>query len=177
MWLALLRGINVGGHKKIKMAELKALFVSLGFTDVVSYIQSGNLIFNAPELRAPEIIERITTAIEQTYAFHVPVILRQIEDLQVLIEQRPLHFEGLKSVYVCFFSEAPQAELLEGLKPFCTRSEQFQLQLQGKALYLDYPQGCGQSKLNNNLIERKLNCVATTRNWNTVLKLSTLLSQ
>lgn len=172
MWLSLLRGINVGGHKKIKMAELKALYTALGFTEVHAYIQSGNLIFSAREREPGEIISQIQNAIVQNYAFEVNVLLRQASDLHALCQDKPRQFDDLKSIYVCFLSQAFHADDLLALQSFCTQGEL--IQTHGQELYLYYPKGYGKSKLNNSTIERCLNTVATTRNWNTILHLKAL---
>jgi len=174
MWLSLLRGINVGRHKKIKMAELRELYQSMGLTNVQSYIQSGNVVFCAPEQNAQELSSLIQTAIYKKYGFEVSVLMRQETDLLALAEHKPSHFDVAKAIYICFSSQDFSTIDLDCLKPYCKNGECYEPQ--GKQLYLYYPNGYGKSKLNNNLIESKIKCIATTRNWNSLLRLKSLMA-
>ncbi len=177
-FLAILRGINVSGQKKIIMAELKSLFESLEFENVKTYIQSGNVIFESEIRNITELKKQIENAIEKEYDFHVTVLIRTEEDILKLISCNPynpvdLAKEGTK-VLVTFLENSPLTGLVGSLETFKGSNESFEVQ--GDHLYLYCPDGYGKTKLSNNLIGKKLNLQATTRNWKTVIKLSQMFN-
>jgi len=175
-FIALLRGINVGGNKKIKMLDLKALFQSLGFTDVVTYIQSGNVVFQSDQNSLTELQSNIEQSIKQTFGFDVPVQILTDKSLNEQVAQLPfkeLNVEQHGSqVMLCFLSNMPDTEKLEKLTPYQTADEQ--VHLIKKVIYLYYPNGSGRSKLTNHVIEKIFKLNATTRNLKTATKLVTL---
>lgn len=171
--ISLLRGINVSGHKKIKMADLKALYEYLGFTNVITYIQSGNVIFETENTNTDELVGLIEKAIEQSYQFQVPVIVRTVENLSTIIEDCPfnpvnLEKDGTK-IMISFFSKPVSEGKEDLLEPYRHISES--ITIVGSHAYLHCPSGYGKTKLSNNLLEKKLEIVATTRNWKTLIKL------
>jgi len=171
-YISLLRGINVSGQKKIKMDALRDLYASLGFTNVKSYIQSGNVIFESDESNVSSLVQRIESKIEQVYGFSVPITLRTSAQMLFVLENNPFlgeRQEEIKQLYVTFFLKSPDKTRLNDLTQYATKAEEFHLN--GQEMYLFYPNGTGRSKLSNNLIERKLGISATTRNWRTVNKL------
>jgi len=176
-FIALLRGINVGGHKKIKMAELKLMFEALSFTDVVTYIQSGNVIFTASE--DADLDVRIQQGIHDTFGFDVPVFIRSAAEVQSVYDGCPYENIDLKtdgtSLLVTFLSEQPQADFIPLLTPFISAPEK--CVVVHKEVYLHCPEGYGKTKLSNPLIEKKLKVQATTRNWKTVNKLLELANK
>ena len=109
-YICLLRGINVGGHKKIKMAELKTLFTSLGYNDVVTYIQSGNIIFKSHEKSIDEITAVIKKAIVSTYGFEVPVFVLTRAMLTQVYENYVLSPECIASSYFTLLHTVPSTE-------------------------------------------------------------------
>lgn len=172
-YISVLRGINVSGQKKIKMADLKSLYESLGFQNVVTYIQSGNVIFDAGSSDKNELKTTTEKAIEERYAFHVPVDIRTHREISDIIDNNPLgpvdpQKNGTK-VLVTFLSAEPAAEKIAGLQHHVAEPEQ--LFVMGKEVYLYCPNGYGKSKLSNTFLEKKLGVGATTRNWKSVLKL------
>lgn len=171
-YISLLRGINVSGQKKILMKDLRALYESLGLTQVTTYIQSGNVIFESEEIDRTRLQAQIETKIQQEYNFEVPVTLRSTRELQDIIKTNPFAHEvasNSKAMYLTFLSAEPSEDGLSQLAQFPFKNEQYIIQ--GKEVYLIYPDGYGKTKLTNQVLEKKLNVSATTRNWRTVNKL------
>lgn len=171
-YISILRGINVSGQKKIIMKDLKALYENAGFKDVVTYIQSGNVLFNADEsLSEKEIIKLIEEAIFTTYQFHVPIIIRTINELETVVAENPYLTEesDIERLYVSFLAEDPSEQALENLKKYDFPPEKYAVY--GRTVYISCPNGYGNTKLSNNFFESKLKVSATTRNWKTTNKL------
>lgn len=176
-YVSVLRGINVSGQKKIKMADLKALYESVGLKDVSTYIQSGNVIFKSDIKPVSKIQESLEKAIASQYKFHVPIELRTFKELTKIIETCPYsaidpEVDGTK-VLVSFLSAKPKQEDVSKLLSFVSDPEK--LTVNGREVYLYCPTGYGKSKLSNNFVEKVLCVDATTRNWKTVLKLHEML--
>ncbi len=174
--ISLLRGINVSGQKKILMADLKRLYEGLGFTQVTTYIQSGNVVFETSDRRRKHLQNSIQSAIAAKYGFDVPVELRSRHDLQQVIANCPfaevdLVAEGSR-VAVAFLGDQPAASAVAKLAQHVHPPEK--LVVMGREVYLHCPDGFGRTKLTNQMIEKKLGTVATARNWKTVLKLCEL---
>ena len=164
----MLRGINVGGQKRIKMEELIILYESLGFKNVMSYLQSGNVIFNAAEniKGLPNVIEG---KIKQVFSFPVAVLLRLPTELQQIINNNPfLEEKGLDTdkLFITFLSDAPTESALSQIKEMPDELDRFVANR--KEIYLYCPNGYGRTKFSNDFFERKLGVTATTRNWKTV---------
>ena len=169
-YISLLRGINVSGQKKVNMKELKSLYEGLGFEGVVTYIQSGNVIFNAPSKNKAELREGIEKAIEKKYRFRVPVEIRTSRELSNVIKNCPfgsvnLEEDGTK-VLVTFLSSRPGDARLQEVLNYVAEPEK--LVLDGTEIFLYCPNGYGKSKLSNTFLEKKLAVGATTRNWKSV---------
>lgn len=168
--IALLRGINVGGHRKILMTDLKELFMGLGFEGVITYIQSGNVIFTNPESKSiQQIQEVVQKQILVSYDFEVPVLVITEEELRQIAKENPYIGSEIKKLYFTFLSEIPESNTL-GKDDFTPDK----FQIIGKTVHVHYNEKISNSKLTNNLIEKKLKVTATTRNWKTVEKLITL---
>ena len=176
--LALLRGINVSGHNMIKMDALKKALESIGFKDVVTYIQSGNVFVESEEVSAAKVGFLITQEIFKTFGHDVPTIVISKEDLQSCLD-RNLFLKDknvdLKKLYVSFLtSELPENMMtqinLNFIKPDL-------IQLDGKRIYLKYDISPAKTRLDNKWIEKNMNVIATTRNWNTVNKLLELFEE
>ena len=173
-YISMLRGINVSGQKKILMVDLKALYEKIGFKEVVTYIQSGNVVFQASKsLTEVEIISMIQTAITEKYQFEVPVMIRLADEIAAIIENNPFLKQkdtDIERIYVAFLSEKPSEVYLEKVHTFDFSPDQFVIV--DKTIYLYYPvTGYGNSKMTNNFFESKLKVKATTRNWKTTKKL------
>ena len=172
-YISLLRGINVSGQKKMKMSDLKSLYEELGFQDVLTYIQSGNVIFNTEIKSKSDLSELIENAIDNKYKFHVPVEIRTNSEISKILKNCPfgsvdIEHEGTK-VLVTFLSAKPLEDKLEKVLEYVTETEE--LVLKGKEVYLYCPNGYGKSKLSNTFLEKKLGVGATTRNWKSVNQL------
>lgn len=168
-YIAMLRGINVSGQKIIKMEHLRASFEALGFSEVKTYVQSGNVVFKAAKTSATSLAGKIAKKILADFRFSVSVLIRTTAELGEVLKQNPFaKVAGSEEnkLYVTFLSEpAPKgAEAL--LKPLAAKTEQFQVC--GREIYLHCPDGYGNTKFSNNAIEKKLSIEATTRNWRTV---------
>jgi len=168
-YIAMLRGINVSGHKTIKMEQLRASLAELGFSNIETYVQSGNVVFEAANDSADSLSTKIEQKILRDFCFSVPVFLTTSKKVAVIIKQNPF----LKSpnidhskLHVTFLSEDPPETALEQLQPLAVKPEQFRIM--GREIYLYCPNGYGNTRLSNTAIEKKLSVVATTRNWNTV---------
>jgi uncharacterized protein (DUF1697 family) len=169
IYISILRGINVSGQKKILMADLKVLFEKQGFKNISTYIQSGNVIFEAGKKTPHQLEQSISKAIEKQYGFEVPVIVRTIDALQKVITINPfLKTKGINTekLHVTFLSEMPAASELKVLQTFDYSPDQFKVIDQEVFLYC--PESYGETKLSNKFFENKLKVNATTRNWKTV---------
>ena len=171
-YVSLLRGINVSGHKIIKMEPLRKSFEALGLGDVQTYVQSGNVVFKARKQSSEILSNKIREKIARDFGFSVPVIIRSSEEVRRAIENNPfLKQRGIDSsrLHVTFLSKAPEKDSLKALEALTARPDQFRYS--GREVYLYCPDGYGRTKLSNNALEKVLGVTATTRNWNTVNKL------
>ncbi len=173
-YIALLRGINVGGNTMIKMADLKALFGSLGFENVATYINSGNLAFDARKTDADKLAARIEAAIEKDLGKAVPVIIREQNDIARIIDANPFagEFESHKEMHVLFLTENMPKDKEEQLLEAAPKGERFAAA--GREIFCHLPNGVADSLLGKSFIERKLKLAVTGRNWRTVEKLAEL---
>lgn len=177
-YISILRGINVSGQKKIKMAALKALYEAQGFESVTTYIQSGNVIFESMGTNRDDLKKAIENAIEQKYLFHVPVDIRSNQELKTVVDNCP--YEEAKAeengtkVLVTFLKSTPEQQKQKLLQEYVKSPER--LTIQGSEVYLYCPNGYGKSKLTNTFLESKLGVSATTRNWKSVKALYELSS-
>jgi uncharacterized protein (DUF1697 family) len=174
-YIALLRGINVGGHRLIKMADLKALYEAMGFGAVQTYIQSGNVVFQADEAEQP-LRQRLEQRIAETFGFPVTVTLRTHGALARVIADCPFAPDALaegENLYVALLAEAPASSSIERLLASKT-TEPDEFRLLGQEVYLLYRQNMRQTQLTNGFLESKLGVSATTRNWRTLTNLATM---
>jgi uncharacterized protein (DUF1697 family) len=171
----MLRGINVSGQKKIRMADLRDLYESLELKNVQSYLQSGNVVFDSDEKDIDKLKEAIETQIETNYGFSVPVLIRIKEDFQRVIKEHPFAEEEAIRVLVTFLYESPEKSKLEELSQHEDKVDQFAIGEQ--EIFLFCPGGYGRTKLSNNFFEKKLGVVATTRNWKSVNALYEMASE
>ena len=170
-YVAILRGINVSGHKIIKMERLRAGFEALGFAHVKTYVQSGNVIFETDEPPAG-LAAKIEGKILDEFGFEVPVLTKSAKELKDIVKRNPFVKDDQidqAKLHVTFLSSDPPRNALESLQPLAVGAEQ--VRLAGRAVYLFCPNGYGTTKLTNTALEKKLSCRATTRNWATTNKL------
>ena len=172
-YIAILRGINVSGQKKIRMEDLRELLNGCGFKNLQTYIQSGNVVFQSEMTDQKKVSSMIADAIKDKYDFDVPVILREAVDLDYMLNNNPFLSNGREKeknrLYVTFLDEKPAQAKMENINQEDYKPDEFQFQ--GREVYLYVPVGYGKTKLSNNFFENKLKVTATTRNWNTVKKL------
>jgi uncharacterized protein (DUF1697 family) len=167
-YVALLRGINLGARNKIAMPELTRLFVDLGYADVTTYIQSGNVVFKADKALPADIEQSIADKL----GLDVAVLLRTKDELAALAAANPFlgRNTDLTKLHATFLAGAAGGELS------VPTGETAECALGDQVVYLYCPDGYGRTRLNNAFIERRLGVVATTRNWRTVTKLCELAS-
>jgi len=175
-FIALLRGINVSGQKKIKMSDLKLLFEDLGFENVKTYIQSGNVIFSSKEKSVKKLESKISLGIKNKYRFDVPVLVINPDEIEYVLKNNPFikKKKATEKLYVTFLADIPSSEKIEKLETKNYSPEEYIID--GKFIFLFFPKGAGKAKLNNNLFENKLKLTATSRNWNTIKTLLELVN-
>jgi len=174
--VSLFRGINVGGNRIVPMNELKSLHETLGFRNVVTYIQSGNVVFTSDETDPAQIANQIEESFAQKFGFRSQVIVRTAAELEEAIANNPFRNsleKEAKAVLVVFLATRLESSTLEDLKKSYNGPEE--MYLIGQELFVYYPDGMGRSKLTLPLIEKKLKTAATGRNWNTVLRLREMM--
>ena len=169
--IALLRGINVGGHKKVPMADLRAALADAGFEDVKTYVQSGNVALTAKERSPAKVGRRVEQAIEKAFGFDVAVVVRSREEIAALIEDDPLGDVATNPTYrvVVFLADKLDRERLADVDPADFAPEAFALR--DYEIVMWAPDGQRDSKLVKTLTEKRSGVVGTARNWKTVLKL------
>ena len=171
-FISLLRGINVGGHKKIKMAELREHYASLGFANVRSYIQSGNLVFESELTDQAEIARLIAEKIMAVYGFDVKIVMRNLEEYDAAIAANPFLDRGeedLRKIIVMFAGSPIPEDWREKVPEFPNSTDE--LTVIGKEFFLYCPDGYRNTKYTHALLERKLKIDVTARNWRSVLKI------
>jgi uncharacterized protein (DUF1697 family) len=175
IYIALLRGINVGGHNVIKMAELKSLFESMGFGSVKTYIQSVNILFESDE-KVDLLRQRIEQEVFKGFGFSVTVILRTAKELEQIIKNCPFNAETLsqgESLHISFLTQAPSQEAINHVLTYNSESEE--CKFIGKEIYLFLRQSIRNSKLSSQL--QKLDVPGTLRNWKTINKLALIAKE
>lgn len=179
-YLALFRGINVSGKNIIKMEGLRKVMANAGYTDVATYIQSGNVVFTATEPDKNLIRKHIETLIEKEYKLSITIFILDEADMHKAVHLNPFAGpddieEGTKRIYVTFLSGIPEAGCYEKLLQAPIGEDE--IVLKDAILYFKLAGKASDSKLSNNLIENKLKLRATTRNWNTTVKLFAMLKE
>jgi uncharacterized protein (DUF1697 family) len=170
--VSLLRGVNLGGHRKVKMEDLRALYESLGFTDVRTYINSGNVLFRTGGRDLLRLGRRIEDTIESACSFRSDVVLRTPADLRQVIAVNPFAARpGLDAsrLAIHFLAADPGAAARRQVLALETAPEE--LHIDGRELYIYYTNGMARPKLSLALVEKTLQTCGTSRNWNTVRKL------
>ena len=169
-YIALLRGINVSGQKKIRMVELKNYMSEWGFVNVRTYIQSGNLVFEYGKAANIEIEAKIRSGIQESFGFDVGVWVRNFTDFQSIVELNPFSGEDKTAqLYFVFLNQPANVELAGQLGKESFENEEFRIYKD--CIFLNCQSGYGKAKCNNNFFEKRLKVQATTRNLRTVQKL------
>ena len=175
VYIALLRAVNVGGRKSILMAELRDLLGELGFAEVRTLLQTGNLIFRSKRRKASELEEFLETEAAKRLNLQTDFLVRTGEEWGRIVENNPFPDEAERDaahLVVMFLRQAPNAKDVEALRDAITGPEN--VSVQDRQAYIVYPCGIGRSRLTNALLEKKLGTRGTARNWNTVLKLASV---
>ncbi len=170
--ISMLRGVNVGGHNKIKMDALRALYESLKLRDAQTYVQSGNVIFRTDERDLARLAKRIEDGIERKYGFRPDVILRTAAEMKDLIARNPFaKRRGIEpsKLLVSFLASDPGEEAREKVR--LTKCDPEELRIERRELYIYFPNGIGRSKLSWAALEKTLKTPGTGRNWNSVTKM------
>lgn len=170
--VALLRGINVGGKNMLPMKELVGLFSAAGCGEVVTYIQSGNIVFCAEGKVVKQLDRVIAKQVEERFGLKVPVVLRTASELNAVIRGNPFLKAGAaeEMLHVSFLADRPGTDLVAGLD--ATRSAPDEFAVVGREIYMKLATGAAKTKLTNAYFDSKLKTVSTMRNWRTVLKLA-----
>ncbi|HYG17208.1 MAG TPA: DUF1697 domain-containing protein [Bacteroidia bacterium] len=171
-YITILRGINVSGHNIIPMKELKALMEGLGFENISTYIQSGNVVFNSPEKNEGKLITKIQDAIAGKFGFKVPVVIRTDKAFKAALDNNPFLKEkdiDAEKLHITFLADRPAEENIEKTNTYNYDPDRFIIS--GREVYVYCPNGYGNTKINNTFFENKLKVTATTRNIKTVKEL------
>lgn len=172
--VALLRSVNVAGHGRVAMDELRASFGRIGFGDVTTYIQTGNVIFTTPKRSEKALVAAIEAQLAADLGASPAVIVRSVDDLMRIAESSPFAKAGADpgGHHVTFLTATPAPSVLSALElPPSGRDE---LVFDGREVYVHTPDGYTRTKYSGTFLERRLGMPSTTRNWNTVTKLAAL---
>jgi uncharacterized protein (DUF1697 family) len=173
--LALLRGINVSGHNMIKMEALTKMLENMGFTEVKTYIQTGNVLVTTTEENPASVGFSIRHEIYKTFGHEVPVIVIGKPDLEHCLAKNPFLKEpnvDTKKLYVAFVSKELQSDSIHQLK--VSQFKPDEVAIDGNKIFIKYAVGAGKTRFDQKYIEKKLNLTATIRNWNTISNLLAL---
>jgi uncharacterized protein (DUF1697 family) len=176
IYVAMLRGINVGGQKIVKMEKLRTSFEALGFRRVRTYVQSGNVVFEAKKASSNKLSNSIKEKISDDFGFSVPLVLRTSNEIRKIANDNPfLKEKGIDSskLHVTLLSAFPEKSALGKLDELNADPDQFLIN--GREVYLYCPNGYGRTRLSNATFEKLLSVHATTRNWKTVKTLVEIL--
>ena len=174
-YIILLRGINVSGQKKVPMAELGTLLSNLGFKNVSTYIQSGNIVLQSGENKGSKIKEIIEKGILNHFNFEVSTLVLLFEDFKTSFDNCPFSQDKKEKSYFTLLHAVPEKELVREVSSIIYPNEEFIVN--HTCIYFYSENGYGRAKCNNNFFERKLKITATTRNYKTMLKLLSLSSE
>ncbi|MFV9549995.1 DUF1697 domain-containing protein [Algibacter sp. PT7-4] len=171
-YIALLRGINVGGHKKVPMAMLREALVKVDLINVKTYIQSGNVIFQSSEKNTKALEIKIQEAITTNFGFEVPVLVLTLNALKQIFNTCPFPEPVKTNSYFMFLYSAPNQDLVKQVEQLSFPHERFVIT--NSAIYFHCSVGYGKAKCSNNFFEKKLKITATARNYKTMVKLLSL---
>ncbi|WP_298237772.1 DUF1697 domain-containing protein [uncultured Algibacter sp.] len=174
-YIALLRGINVSGQKKIPMADLRVVLAEIGLKDVQTYIQSGNVIFESSQSDKLKLQSKIHNAIKSHFGFEVPILVKTPLELQQIFDNSPFPEESKINSYFMMLYTIPDKVLVDEVNKISYPNEEFKIA--NSCVYFYSSVGYGKAKLGNNFFERKLKVTATARNYKTMLKLLSLSAE
>ena len=169
-YISFLRGVNMTGHNSIKMTDLSLLYINLGFSDALTYIQSGNVIFNSVnELTVAEIASTLEKAILDRFNYNIPVMIRTVEELKRTLSLNPFFAEedfDRSKMAVMFLTEKVTEEQLRKVVNINYPPDKFKVV--GSEIFIYCPNGFGRTKLYTNFFEKKMGVIGTARNWKTI---------
>jgi uncharacterized protein (DUF1697 family) len=172
VFVAFYRAINVGGNNKVGMAALKSMHEELGLGQVVTYLQTGNVLFESTATDSLQLTQQLSATFEKEFGFHSEVIVRTLAELEVVATNNPFQNQPDKDPkwqLIMLLTASPTEEARQALLSSYGGPEE--IFPTDQALYIYYTEGVGRSKLTNVLIEKKLKVLGTGRNWNTITKL------
>lgn len=169
-FIIFLRGINVSGKHKIRMPELKEVLFEAGYTNIQTYIQSGNIFITKSNISTIQIEQEIQKIIFEKWNFSIEVFCYTIRNFLAIVKEHP--YQNLeKRNYFCFYKQE-----VKDLLPLAPYQKDEQISLNSNCIHIQYPESYSKSKISTNFIEKKLNCIATMRNWNTVSKMLDIIN-
>ena len=171
VWVALLRGINLGARNRVPMAKLREVFADAGCEAVTTYIQSGNVVFSKKASDRAALARRLEKAIRGAFDVSAPVVLRTADELGKIVASHPFGRETSHTV-VTFLAEKPDRAAVRRLKALDIAPDR--VEVVGSDVYLHYPKGFQGARLTGALLERTLGVAGTARNWRTVTRLAEL---
>ena len=174
-YIALLKGINVGGQKKIPMAELRSILNKTTLQNVSTYIQTGNIFFQSAETNKLVLEHLIYIEIKQHFGFEVDVLIVANKDIQRILNACPFPNDIKEKSYFMMLHDVPSTELIQMASEKNYEGEEYKII--NDCIYYYCPKGIGQAKFNMTYFERKLNTFATARNYNTMVKLLSLSAE
>jgi len=170
--ISMLRGVNLGPHNRVKMEQLRRLYVSLKLQEPQTYVQSGNVIFRTDERDLIRLTKRIESAIEKEFGFQSDVVLRSTVELREVIARNPFaKRRGIEpsKLLVVFLANEPGAEARASLLRIDTKPKE--LRIDGRELYIYFPNGQAGPKMSWAAVNKALGTPGTGRNWNSVMKM------
>lgn len=175
--VALLRGINVGGKNKLPMRDLTSIFTQAGCQNVQTYIQSGNVLFDAPDRVVDSLAGVVAAGIERQFGYATPVVIRNAGQVAKVVADNPFLRSGIEddTLHVIILADAPEQRLIERLDPERSPGDAFVVS--GQEIYVHLPNGVARSKLTVTYFDAKLATIGTQRNWRTMTKLVELMDR
>lgn len=176
-YISILRGINVSGQKVIKMTDLRSMFEKLNFSQVQTYIQSGNILFSSDMHDEQDLAQHISSQIEYQFGFLVPGIVIEAHTFNTIVHNNPFGHDKSKdpsAIYLTFLSQ--NADPLDYPAIIAKKQAEEEIIFTSDVIYFYCPHSYGKTRISNNFIEKKLKVTATTRNWKTVLALQQLIN-
>ncbi len=171
-YIAILRGVNVSGHNKLPMKELKEMLEELGYGNIATYIQSGNAVFQYKKTSEDKLAAQIKEAIKTRFGHDVPVLVRTVDEMQSALKNNPFLMQkdiDTERLHITFLAHEPEKENITKANTYNYEPDRFIIS--GREVYVYCPNGYGNTKINNTFFENKLKVQATTRNLKTVREL------